>query len=170
MSRRMEITFTRLDDRGTDRAELVDFLTSHEFPFHVTRRPARTAVEGWIDEGRFGDADHASYWIDTNEGWIDTNEGRIGLVTLHDLNDDAPLFDLRLATEHRGKGLGARHPIGFGRVRHPPTGLANRPHNPRRVERPPAVTSRGSYWYEMKTGDGCSLVVSEGERTGRSSS
>ena len=101
MSLSMEITFTRLDDRGRDRAELVEFLTVHEFPFHVTRQPARAVVEGWIDNGRFGDADHASYWIHTDAG-------RIGLVVLTDLTDDAPLFDLRLATEHRGKGLGPR--------------------------------------------------------------
>jgi RimJ/RimL family protein N-acetyltransferase len=96
----MEVTFIRLDDRGSDRAELVEFLTVHEFPFHETRRPARAVVEGWIDAGRFGDADHASYWIHTDAG-------RIGLVVLKDLTDDAPLFDLRLATDHRGKGLGA---------------------------------------------------------------
>jgi RimJ/RimL family protein N-acetyltransferase len=95
----MAISFARLDDRGTDRIELVDFLTAHEYPFHVTRRPSRAVVEGWIDEGRFGEGDHASYWIDTDDG-------RIGLVVLEDLTDNAPLFDLRLATEYRGRGLG----------------------------------------------------------------
>ena len=96
----MEITFRGVDDRDGDRAELVELLTTHEFPFHVTCRLARAVVEGWIDDGRFGDADHASYWIDTDVG-------RIGLVVLEDLTDNAPLFDLRLATEHRGKGFGA---------------------------------------------------------------
>ena len=96
----MEITFTRLDDRGHDREELVKFLTTHEFPFHAARRLTRSVVERRIDDGRFGDADHASYWIDTDAG-------RIGLVVLTDLTDDAPFLDLRLATEHRGKGHGA---------------------------------------------------------------
>ena len=96
----MEITFNRLDDRGGDRSVLVEFLTGHEFPFHATRHPARADVERSVDDGRFGDADHASYWIDTDAG-------RIGLVVLIDLTDDAPLFDLRLATEHRGNGYGA---------------------------------------------------------------
>ncbi len=96
----VEITLVRLDDRGIDRAQLAEFLTVNEFPFHVTRRPPRTDVEGWIDDGRFGDADHASYWIHAGRGCI-------GLVVLQDLTDNAPLFDLRLATEHRGKGYGA---------------------------------------------------------------
>jgi hypothetical protein len=55
----MEITLIRVDDRVSDRAELADFLTGNEFPFHVIRRPVRADVEGWIGEGRFGDADHA---------------------------------------------------------------------------------------------------------------
>ena len=96
----LEITFIRLDDRGRDRAALVEFLTVHDFPFHATRRPTRAVVEGWIDAGRYGDADHASYWVLADAG-------RIGLVVLHDLTDGAPLFDLRLATEHRRKGFGA---------------------------------------------------------------
>jgi RimJ/RimL family protein N-acetyltransferase len=96
----MEITLTRLDDHDCDRAQLVEFLTGHEFPFHATPRLARADVERSIDDGRFGDADHASFWIDTDAG-------RIGLVVLLDLTDNAPLFDLRLATEHRGKGYGA---------------------------------------------------------------
>jgi RimJ/RimL family protein N-acetyltransferase len=96
----VEITLVRVDDRGSDRARLVEFMTVNEFPFHVIRRPARTDVERSIDDGRFGDADHASYWIDAGRG-------RIGLVVLQDLTDGAPLFDLRLATEHRGKGHGA---------------------------------------------------------------
>jgi hypothetical protein len=96
----MEITFIRLDDRGRDRVELVEFLTTHEFPFHATRRLTGSVVERRIDDGRFGDADHASFWIHPDAQ-------RIGLVVLTDLTDNAPLFDLRLATEHRGKGLGA---------------------------------------------------------------
>jgi RimJ/RimL family protein N-acetyltransferase len=94
------ITLVRLDDRGSDRPQLAEFLTVNEFPFHLTQRPARPDVEGWIDGGRFGGPDHASYWIDAGRG-------RIGLVVLQDLADNAPLFDLRLATEHRGKGYGA---------------------------------------------------------------
>ena len=96
----MEFALVRLDDRGSDRALLGEFLTSNEFPFHVIRRPARADVESWIDAGRFGDADHASYWIDGDQC-------RLGLVVLRDLTDGAPLFDLRLAREHRGNGHGA---------------------------------------------------------------
>jgi RimJ/RimL family protein N-acetyltransferase len=99
MSLPMDITFTRVHDQGTDRAELVRFLTSHEWPHHTTRRPAPATVESWIDDGRFGDGDHAAFWIESESA-------RLGLVVLEDLSDDAPLFDLRLDSAHRGKGLG----------------------------------------------------------------
>jgi hypothetical protein len=42
----MEITLTQLDDRGSDRVELVEFLTVQEFPFHATRRPTRPVENG----------------------------------------------------------------------------------------------------------------------------
>jgi hypothetical protein len=79
----MDITFTRVDDRRNDREELVEFLTAHEFPFHATRRPVRGVVEGWIDEGRFGDADHASFWIDTDAGGSVPSSSRTSPMTPH---------------------------------------------------------------------------------------
>ena len=83
MSPTMEITFSRLDDRGSDREGLVEFLTVHEFPFHVTRQPVRATVEAWIDDGHFGDADHVSYWIHADRR-------RIGLVVFKDVTNGSP--------------------------------------------------------------------------------
>ncbi len=38
---------------ATDRAELIEFLIAHEYPFHAVRRPDRETVEGWIEAGRY---------------------------------------------------------------------------------------------------------------------
>src|SRR5699024_5284407 len=48
-------------------------------------------------------ADHRALWVDTPS---ERGTQRIGLVVLEDLTDDAPLLDLRLSSEYRGKGLG----------------------------------------------------------------
>lgn len=96
----MDISFTRVDDPAAHPDELVEFLTGHEWPYHVTRRVDHADVAAWIADSRLSDIDHASYWIDVDDR-------RVGLATLQDLGDDAPLFDLRLATGHRGRGLGA---------------------------------------------------------------
>jgi RimJ/RimL family protein N-acetyltransferase len=95
------ITLTRLDPEGADRESLIAFLTHHEFPFHVVRRPTRGQVERWIEEGAFRDDDNDSYWV--NHGEL----GCIGFFRLEDLSDQAPVFDLRLAEPFRGCGLAA---------------------------------------------------------------
>jgi RimJ/RimL family protein N-acetyltransferase len=83
----------------TDRAELIEFLIAHEYPFHVERRPDRETVERWIEAGRYSGDENRPLWIETDDR-------RVGLVVLEDLVGNAPLFDLRLATEWRGRGLG----------------------------------------------------------------
>ncbi|MDN5963517.1 MAG: GNAT family N-acetyltransferase [Actinomyces sp.] len=96
----MTITLTPLDVRGQDRAELVAFLTRNRFPFHVNPHPDVQDVQARIDQGAYDSDGSAALWID------DDSRGRLGLVILEDLDEDAPLFDLRLGTSSRRKGLG----------------------------------------------------------------
>lgn len=94
------ISFTPVDAQTNDRTALIAFMTSNEFPFHVRTSPSPEQVEKTIDEGGFDDEDTKTYWID-HDGL-----GRIGTLSLEDLTDATPLFDLRLGTEFRGRGLG----------------------------------------------------------------
>ncbi|MGO1227452.1 GNAT family N-acetyltransferase [Brachybacterium sp. AOP42-C2-15] len=96
----MSITFARLDPVGADHDALVDFMTRNEFPFHVRTRPRAADIEGLISKGAYRDEDNDSFWIDHGE------LGRIGFLRLEDLSDEDPLFDLRLDTPFRGRGLG----------------------------------------------------------------
>lgn len=96
----MTLRLLRLDPAGTDRDDLIAFLTSELFPFHVRPRPTRAQVEEAIAEGAYDDAEHATFWL------VDDAGIRVGLVRLEDLEDPTPLFDLRLAEAHRGRGLG----------------------------------------------------------------
>lgn len=97
----MTISLTRLDPLGADKQELIAFLTSHAFPFHAGATPTRVQVEQRLEAGVYRDDDHDTYWVDH------PLHGRIGFLRLEDLSDDAPLFDLRLATQWRGHGLSA---------------------------------------------------------------
>lgn len=94
------ITFTRLDAAGDDREEVVAFMTSNTFPFHMRPNPTAAQVEEGIGEGVYRDEDNDSYWIEHAE------HGRVGFFRFEDLSDAAPLFDFRLAEQFRGKGLG----------------------------------------------------------------
>lgn len=94
------ISFTPVDAQANDRAALIAFMTGNQFPFHVRINPSAQQVEKMIDEGGFDDEDTKTYWIDHDD------LGRIGTLSLEDLTDPTPLFDLRLGTEFRGRGLG----------------------------------------------------------------
>lgn len=96
----MTVTFTRIDPAGRDREGLIRFMTGSRWPMHMRPQLAEADVEESIADGAYGDEDNQSFWIDSTE------HGRVGFVRLEDLADPTPLFDLRLAEEHRGKGLG----------------------------------------------------------------
>lgn len=94
----MPVALTPLVDTPADRQRFVDFITAHEYPFHVNHTVSAERASAWADSALFDD-DHVPYWIDVDGE-------RIGLVVLEDVNDETPLFDVRLATEHRGRGHG----------------------------------------------------------------
>lgn len=97
----MSISLSRLDPNGADRPGLIDFFTNNVFPFHVrSQRRTIEEVEELISSGAFHSDENDTYWLH-HDGL-----GLIGCVRLEDLTDETPLFDLRLATEFRGRGLG----------------------------------------------------------------
>ena len=96
------VTFTQVDP-AADVEPLVAFLTTNSFPFHrvprVTEEQARAAVLG----GRYWSGDSVCLWIDAADA-------RIGIAVIDELADVGsggnPVFDLRLAEAHRGRGFG----------------------------------------------------------------
>ncbi|GGA00127.1 GNAT family N-acetyltransferase [Nesterenkonia alkaliphila] len=107
-----KISFVHLRPQSADdAAALTEFITGQHYPFHVRSRPEAEQVQAGIAEGAYGygpehyeteqaeETDHRGWWV-----WAD--QVRLGVVVLEDLTDGAPLFDLRLADEHRGKGWG----------------------------------------------------------------
>ncbi|WP_312349440.1 GNAT family protein [Actinomyces sp.] len=96
----MRPTLTPMDVRGADREEVVAFLSRNHFPFHVVPSSTPEKVRARIEEGAYGGADTAPFWVD------DPRLGRLGIVVLLDLDDDSPMFDIRLDGAHRARGLG----------------------------------------------------------------
>lgn len=97
----MAITLARLNPTGNDRQDLVNFMTSNTLPFHGRPHPTATDIETAIAEGAYRDEDNDSFWVDHSD------LSRVGFFRLGDLSDRAPLFDLRLDSAIRGRGLGA---------------------------------------------------------------
>jgi RimJ/RimL family protein N-acetyltransferase len=87
----------------TDAAAVVQFLTSGEWPFHGTA--ALTAEQA---------ASIAIMDDETASFWVRRAGAPIGLIRVFDLSDLAagsPLFDIRLAGDERGRGVG---PVAVG--------------------------------------------------------
>lgn len=81
-----------------DADAVVAFLAGHTWPFHgVARLTPEAAAEVTVASD-----DVASIWICDEHGTI----GLIRLLELSDLEDGSPLFDLRIAEPHRGRGVG----------------------------------------------------------------
>ncbi|MHA7304914.1 GNAT family N-acetyltransferase [Arthrobacter sp. TMN-49] len=94
----MSITFVPMTPADTE--DLVGFLTSNRFPFHVQAAPQAADTRTKIENGHFWNEDTQGYWVVKEEL-------RIGMAALEDLqDDDSPLFDLRLDETQRGKGVG----------------------------------------------------------------
>lgn len=83
-----------------DHEQLVEFLCNDEWPFHEQRRLTAADVHG-MD---FSSPDVASFWIVDNRKTL----GLVRLLDLGDIGRGAPLFDLRIASRHRGCGFGTR--------------------------------------------------------------
>jgi RimJ/RimL family protein N-acetyltransferase len=81
-------------------AALAGFLTGERWPFHAGV-PDRAKVLGQVDRGHWDGPSAATFWLDRDGT-------RAGVVRLFDLDDPTPMFDLRIAAAHRGRGLGGQ--------------------------------------------------------------
>ncbi|MDX3797995.1 GNAT family N-acetyltransferase [Streptomyces sp. AK04-3B] len=78
---------------------LAHFLAGDTWPFHVSAAVSLDEVREWAADGVFDGEETRTFWI------IVHGEAA-GLIRLMDLGDGTPLFDLRIASRHRGRGLG----------------------------------------------------------------
>jgi len=81
-----------------DREVAVDFLASNEWPFHG--RP-KLSHDQAAEVGVAGD-DIVSFWVKDGGEPV----GLIRVFDLTDLDVGSPLLDIRIAAQHRGRGVG----------------------------------------------------------------
>ena len=85
--------------RDGDKEDLIQFISSHTWPYHGKSNPDRASTEESINNGAFANDDVETLWI------ID-GENKIGFFRLFDLQDETPLFDIRIDPSIQGHGKG----------------------------------------------------------------
>lgn len=92
----MGLTFPRVAE--SEASAVAEFLMGSDWPFHGAATLSRADAQAIS----FSNDETRSFWI--NE--TGTVVGLVRLLDLGDLDDGSPLFDLRIASEYRGRGFG----------------------------------------------------------------
>lgn len=109
----MELRFVPIGESEAETAALAELLSGDEWPFHGNSRPSRETAEGWLAAGRFTGSRVRSFWMRaagadaTSQACRNPPEVPVGIVTLRDLGDPTPVFDLRVRSAYRGRGYGS---------------------------------------------------------------
>lgn len=85
-----------------EQEQLIHFMTTNTWPYHGHSHPGRDIIEKAIDEGGYESDEVKTFWVENDD------EEKVGIVKIHDLQDEIPLFDLRIADESRGYGYGPK--------------------------------------------------------------
>jgi len=81
---------------------LIDWLTSETWSYHSHSQLNSEDVKEAFKKGMYNSDSCKTFWIILN------NNKRVGLIRLSDLQDDTPVFDLRILGTYRSKGIGER--------------------------------------------------------------
>lgn len=80
--------------------ELIDLLCTNDWPFHAKVQLNPAAIKRAIENGYYSEGRETF--------WVIENEQKVGILIIDDIEDTIPLFDLRLTTKARGKGIGQK--------------------------------------------------------------
>ena len=95
----MNISFERYQPH--DRETLASFLVSEPWPNHTHVAPTYDEVEKEVESGYYDGKGIETFWI-VREG------GKVGFIRIYELEDENPLFDMRISEKMRGQGIGTQ--------------------------------------------------------------
>jgi RimJ/RimL family protein N-acetyltransferase len=93
----MKIGYERV--QTGDAAAFAGFLAAEAWPFHSGGPVDAESVASRVADGAYFSSSVHTYWIT-----VDGRRG--GFVRAFDLDEGTPLFDLRIASAYRGRGVG----------------------------------------------------------------
>lgn len=93
----MDLSFTLIPSHEID--SVIWWLASDTWPYHGKSNPTPDSLKKTI----------TPTWLQSEESqtfWIMDQQEKVGMLRLFDLLDLTPLFDLRMRSQYRGKGIG----------------------------------------------------------------
>lgn len=79
---------------------LIKFLTKNTWSFHGTSMQKAENIRRSYETGYFMSDEALTFWI------VNDQEEKVGIIRIYDLEDDCPLFDIKIDATNHGKGLG----------------------------------------------------------------
>ncbi|HEX2307715.1 MAG TPA: GNAT family N-acetyltransferase [Jatrophihabitantaceae bacterium] len=84
----------------SDAEALTAFLTGNDWPFHVRLHWSSEQVAAALADGSFRSAGVRTLWLTADAA-------NVGLAVVSDIDEHAPMLDLRLGAADRGRGYGS---------------------------------------------------------------
>lgn len=85
-----------------EQEQLIHFMTTNTWPYDGDSHPGRSIVEKAIEEGGYESDEVKTFWVENED------QEKVGIVKIYDLQEEKPLFDLRIADQWRGHGYGSK--------------------------------------------------------------
>lgn len=95
----MTLSFIEFEDEID---ELIKFLTTNTWEFHGDSNPSSEKIIMDYEENVYKGENSKTFWIQLNDNL------KIGILRIFDLKDSTPLFDIRISSAYRGKGVGVK--------------------------------------------------------------
>ena len=102
----MEIDKTELCFKLFKKSEsekLAHWIASENWPFHGAKNPSLKKVRKWISDGSYTGKDNKTFWVFLND-----RPEPIAIACLQELTDITPIFDLRINSSVRNRGIGRK--------------------------------------------------------------
>lgn len=79
---------------------LIGFLTSDTWEFYGTPNPKPERIRTSYENQYYTGDDRKTFWI------ISEQNTKMGIIRIYDLQDGTPMFDIRILSKYKGKGIG----------------------------------------------------------------
>ena len=92
----------RFEDFNKEIDVLIEFLTSDTWEFYGTPNPKPESIRANYENQHYTGNDCKTFWV------VSEQDIKVGMIRIYDLEDGAPLFDIRILSKYKNMGIGTR--------------------------------------------------------------